>query len=159
LGREIARGLNVHQNIKVEVIVTTIDKARLCLIETHSHSASMTNWAAPLGIFASLLATLIVADFRDFGGLPKAFWADAFKYATGATGLWLAWELYRVALILRTALKAGLKSPVDRFIAALKAGSEAITLQSVGPDVSPTTLPIAGNVPLPQSGQPPKMGA
>jgi len=92
--KEIAEQLTVHTNIGQEVVVTTVDKLRLCLIQNRDYRTIKREWLTPLGIFLTLLTTLVAADFRQF-----VFNADVWVaiYFLGAliSFIWFCWSAYK----------------------------------------------------------------
>jgi len=88
LEKEISAQLIVHKNIGQEVVVTTVDKVRICLMETRDCLAARREWATPLPLFLALLSTLVAADFRD-RILSKAVWQAMFILGTIFAGGWL----------------------------------------------------------------------
>ena len=68
----------VHTNITQEMLVTTEDKIRLCLIEYKDGLRSQTDWIAPAGILIALVTALIAADFRQFLGISSEVWRALF---------------------------------------------------------------------------------
>ncbi len=73
LDKEFSDQLTVHKNIGQEIVVTTVDKVRICLMETRDCLTTKREWATPLALCLALLSTLVAADFRDYL-LPKAVW-------------------------------------------------------------------------------------
>jgi len=86
---------SVSMNTSQEVIVTTVDKARICLMEYLSNVEKRNSWVAPLGILITLVITLSTTTTRDF--LVKAdVWQAVFIIGVIITALWLGLTLYRL---------------------------------------------------------------
>src|SRR6266550_8301890 len=85
---ELSRRSTIHMNVGQEMVITTVDKLRLCLIENRDSLADKREWVTPLGLFVTLSATLAATDFHDFL-LKAAVWNAI--YIIGAAGclLWL----------------------------------------------------------------------
>lgn len=81
----------VHINTSSEVITITQDKLRIALMENSEIFRSRDAWIAPLGIFLTLLVTLVTTDFKDFL-LEKSVWKAIFYLALFASLWWLANE-------------------------------------------------------------------
>jgi hypothetical protein len=88
LGRELAEQLTIHKNIGQEIVVTTVDKVRICLMETRDSLAAKDDWAAPLALLVSLITTLIAADFKN-AGLQAATWQAIYVIGVVLSALWL----------------------------------------------------------------------
>ena len=56
----------VDNSVGQEIIVTTADKARLCLIEAMDRMERRRAWIAPAGILATLLVVFPTTTFQDF---------------------------------------------------------------------------------------------
>ncbi len=88
LDKEFSDQLTVHKNIGQEIVVTTVDKVRICLMETRDCLTTKREWATPLALCLALLSTLVAADFRDYL-LPKAVWQAMYILGTIIAGTWL----------------------------------------------------------------------
>ncbi len=89
LDKELVVKSTAYKNLTQDILVITVDKAKLCLIEHQSILKSQRNWVAPLGIFLTLVASLVAADFKNFIGIPYAFWQAIFVLLSIASGVWL----------------------------------------------------------------------
>jgi hypothetical protein len=76
-----------------------VTESRLRLVLTEHAGRLSSNWAAPLGIFASLGVALITSDFKSTRlGITSGTWEVAFLMAWAAAGLWtLAALVFRFA--------------------------------------------------------------
>ena len=64
--QQIVSNDRLHLNVEQTLIVTTEDKIHICLTK-HLHKAERRRqWIAPLGVIASLVATLVATDFNQF---------------------------------------------------------------------------------------------
>jgi hypothetical protein len=79
----------VDTNITQQIIVTTADKARLCLMQSLDRMERRRAWVAPAGILATLIVVFPTTTFRDFLGLSKEYWRAVFSLVTLGTVVWL----------------------------------------------------------------------
>jgi hypothetical protein len=86
----------VDTNVTQEIIVTTADKARLCLIRALDRMERRRAWIAPAGILATLIVVFPTTTFQEFLGLPKEFWKAVFSVAAVCTSVWLIFCLTRI---------------------------------------------------------------
>jgi len=68
---------DVYVRTSQVIIQTTEDKLRLCLTENCQKMEKRRSWAAPFGIFATILFTLVTSNFKDFA-LPAETWQAIF---------------------------------------------------------------------------------
>jgi hypothetical protein len=85
----------VDRNITQEIFVTTVDKARLCLIEALGRMERRDAWIAPTGILVTLAVVLLTTTFQDFLTLSKEYWKAMFSFATVVALVWLVYCLCR----------------------------------------------------------------
>lgn len=86
----------VDTNVTQQIIVTTADKAHLCLIQALHRMERRNAWIAPAGILATLVVVFPTTTFQDFLGLSKEYWKAIFSVATVATLIWLIVCLVRI---------------------------------------------------------------
>lgn len=86
----------VDTNVTQQIIVTTADKARLCLIQALHRLERRNAWIAPAGILATLIVVFPTTTFQDFLGMSKEYWKAIFSVATVATLIWLVVCLVRI---------------------------------------------------------------
>src|SRR5271169_2942357 len=79
----------VDTNVTQQIIVTTADKAHLCLIQALHRMERRNAWIAPAGILATLIVVFPTTTFQDFIGLSKEYWKAIFSVATVGTMIWL----------------------------------------------------------------------
>jgi hypothetical protein len=92
--KEMAEKLTVHTNLGQEVVVTTVDKLRLCLIQNRDYLTIKREWLTPLGIFLTLLTTLVAADFRQF--IFKAdVWVAIYVIGALTSFVWFGSSAYK----------------------------------------------------------------
>jgi len=100
----------VHGNMQQEVIMITVDRLRLRLIEYSDTIKRKNSWLVPIGIFLPILISLLTAEFRNFG-LADAEWKALFVLIGILSFLWFVYEL-------RNAVK---KSPsIDDLVEKIK---------------------------------------
>lgn len=76
--RAMTEELVTHTNVKQELVITTVDKLKLCLLEHKDHLYSRREWLGPAGILLALVATLVAADFTTTLGLDAPTWHALF---------------------------------------------------------------------------------
>ena len=86
----------VDPDITQQIIVTTADKAKLCLIQALDRMERRKAWIAPVGILTTLIAVFLTSTFQDFLGLSKDYWKAFFSLAAVASGIWLLRCLFRI---------------------------------------------------------------
>jgi len=112
IGKEFSEKLTVHKNLEQEVVVTTVDKVRLCLIKNQNLLSAKKEWFTPLGLFLALLTTLVAADFRDFI-LKQDTWTALYIIGMIISFCWLCCSGCR-------AWKNRAKSSIDGIVEELK---------------------------------------
>jgi hypothetical protein len=76
-------------NIDQEIITITKDKLELCLLKNQKLIEKKHDWIAPLGLFLSLLTTLLVSDFNKDWIFTKTVWNAVFVITTAISFGWL----------------------------------------------------------------------
>src|ERR1035441_8084058 len=79
----------VDSNVTQEIIVTTADKAQLCLIEALDRMERRKAWIAPEGHLATLVVVFPTTTFQDFLGLSREYWRAIFSVAAVGSMVWL----------------------------------------------------------------------
>lgn len=87
--------LVTHTNVKQELVVTTIDKLKLCLLEHKANLRSRREWVAPAGLLATLVTTQIATDFKAALGVEPATWEAIFLISSVLAAILLIFLLYR----------------------------------------------------------------
>jgi hypothetical protein len=75
-------------DVTEKCIITTEDRARLCLKDCVENMETRRAWIAPLGILMTIVVTLVSASFKDWV-LPAAVWQSSFIIALILSGIWL----------------------------------------------------------------------
>ena len=86
----------IDRNLRQEIIVTTADKTRLCLIEALDQMERRKAWIAPAGILATLAVVFPTTVFRDFLGLSKDYWSAIFSLGTLGALVWFTVCIFRI---------------------------------------------------------------
>lgn len=86
--KEFSEKLTIHKNLNQEVVVTTVDKVRLCLMKNRDWLTAKKEWLTPLGIFLALITTLVAAEFRNFIFEPSV-WTSIYVIGTLISLVWL----------------------------------------------------------------------
>jgi hypothetical protein len=113
---ELLEGSVIYTNLAQNIIHVTEDKTRLYLIEYRDAIKAQNDWIAPAGILITLIATLIVSDFKPFIGLEAGVWQALFIFFSFAS-------LYLLVCALLNARKVRDKSNLESIILKLKEGS------------------------------------
>lgn len=107
----LADELVTHKNVKQELVITTVDKLKLCLIDHKEYLRSRREWIGSLGLLVALLATLVAADFKSVLGLDAATWEALFLLSAILTG---AVTILLVVRAIRTLKEGGIDSLIDK---------------------------------------------
>jgi hypothetical protein len=125
LAESLVRNAEVSINLGNCIIATTEDKVRLAVLTHLSRMEQRYKWVAPAGVFASLLAALVTADFKDLI-LSASIWTAVFLLGCIAAGVYSVWAVIRAV-----------RAPsVDDFVGKLRA-----TQVPLGSNPVQTTLP------------------
>lgn len=109
----------VDTNVTQQIIITTADKATLCLMQTLDRMEQRRAWIAPAGILATLIVVFPTTTFQDFLGLSKEYWRALFSLSTIGTTIWLVVALLRI----------GKSLTIDQIVDRLRNESLAINPQ------------------------------
>ena len=115
IGRELSERLTIHKNVDQEILVTTVDKIKICLMEHRDCLVAKSEYVTPLSLFLTLVTTLAAASFRDFV-LPSAVWQAVYFICTGLAFYWLLRAVYH-------AWSNRKHGSINELVAALKAHS------------------------------------
>lgn len=85
----------VDTNVRQQIIITTADKARLCLMQALARM-ERRGWMAPAGILATLAVVFPTTTFNDFLGLSKEYWRALFTLASAGAIVWLVRSLLQI---------------------------------------------------------------
>lgn len=91
----------VSQNTETHLISITEDKLRLIIINHHQKISKSRDWAAPLGILITLVATLLTANFKDFLFVDGTSWHYIFLCCAAISG-WLTFTTLLARLSNKT---------------------------------------------------------
>jgi hypothetical protein len=80
---------SIDANLKQEIFITTVDKARNCLNQALANVGQRNAWAAPAGILATIVAVFPTANFQDFV-ISRDTWKAMFLIAAMLSAVWLA---------------------------------------------------------------------
>lgn len=81
LAKEFSDQFRVHKNLSQEVVVTTVDKLRICLMENRDTVAAKHEWITPFSLLLTFLTTLVAADFKPFVMSPET-WKALYVFFT-----------------------------------------------------------------------------
>lgn len=95
LQAEVFSKSKIHTNVSQEFIVTTTDKAKLCLITHQRALESKREWLGPTGMLLTVVASLVAADFQPFLGLAKDVWRTLFLLLAFGSAGWLVSTIVR----------------------------------------------------------------
>ncbi len=89
LDKDLFDSSKISKNLSQEIIVISVDKAKLCLLENQKVLKSYGGWIAPAGILATLITTLSAAKFTEFFGITADTWKAFFMLSTIGCSVWL----------------------------------------------------------------------
>lgn len=95
IGTNLTANLEIAENLKQEVVMTTRDKIKVALHEMLPRYAATEQLLASLGLFLGLITPLMTADFRDVWGIPGSTITGGFAVCAAGAGVWAARELWR----------------------------------------------------------------
>ncbi|MFA7492575.1 MAG: hypothetical protein WCZ43_03545 [Proteiniphilum sp.] len=114
LDEDLTRQMTVYKNLTQEIIVTNTDKVKLILNDHHKIIRRKIEWVNPLGIFLSVLTTILTAKFEETKfGLSPQIWQAIFIVSCIAS---FAWSV----LLVINAIRHYNKGTIDQFINQLK---------------------------------------
>lgn len=88
INNELIKDLKVHTNLTQEVIVTTEDKIRICLINYLNKLTGKKEWIAPFGILITIIIALLTTNFKKFY-FNADTWTAVFIIAGALCLIWL----------------------------------------------------------------------
>ncbi len=133
LDEDITSQLTVNKNLSQEIIVTNTDKVKIILSDHHKIIKRKIEWLNPLGIFVTVLATLLTAQFNKVvWGIEAVLWKAIFV-VTGIAAFG-----YSIYLIIY-AIKYFNNGTVEEFIEKLKNQSQEIR-ETVAPKSTKQTI-------------------
>lgn len=129
LKNKLVQDSAIDANIAENWIVTTKDKLRLGIRDHSKALSDKKGWIAPASLFATIIATILTAEFKKDFLLPAATWHAAFVLGAIGTFAWTIW-----ALLAARNIKVDEDSLIDRICistqrAEAKSGSIHATAQ------------------------------
>ncbi len=89
LDEDLTSQMTVHKNLTQEIIVTNTDKVKLILNDHHKIIKKKIEWVNPVGIFLSVLTTLLTAKFDEIKfGISPQIWQSIFIVSCFASFAW-----------------------------------------------------------------------
>lgn len=86
--KELAKSFTLHTNLHQDVLKITSDKIELCLNKHRDGLCSKQSWHFPLGLFLTILTTLLVSDFKD-RWLKANVWSAIYIVSCFLSLIWL----------------------------------------------------------------------
>ena len=86
--KEFSERLQVHKNLAHEVVVTTVDKLRICLMENRDVVTAKHEWITPGSLLLTCITTIVAADFKKFV-FEANVWQAVFVLLGIASLIWL----------------------------------------------------------------------
>lgn len=80
--------IEIFPNLNQQVIMTTEDRLRICLIENLKKAEKKYDWVAPLGILIAIIIAFITSSFQDVV-LSSQTWEAIFIIGGIASFIWL----------------------------------------------------------------------
>ena len=118
---DMLKDMAVFKNLSQDVIIITSDKVELLLNEHHNIVKRKTEWLTPLGIFITILLTLLTTNFdKTFLSLNKDVWKAIFILSSVVTGGYTIY-LICVAIYYRD------KGTIGGFMGKLKKQSQNLS--------------------------------
>jgi hypothetical protein len=121
IASKLMEDANVNWNITQEVIITTEDKVRICLLEHLKRIEKRNGWLAPFGIFTTICTTLATTTFNNVF-LDAPTWRAIFLLVGAVSLIWLFVSI----------IQAWCSETVDDMVLELKKGSKKILEASKG---------------------------
>jgi hypothetical protein len=88
VAEQLIQNTKVHLNLGQDAIIITEDKVRLCLIRHSERISESNSWIAPIGVFLTILITLVTTEFKPFI-FDAAVWKAIFVICGFMSGGWL----------------------------------------------------------------------
>lgn len=92
LQEDFSQKLTVHKSLDQEVIVTTVEKVRLCLLNHKDRLTAKREWNLPASLLVTIITALVAADSSNVL-LDAAVWQSLFILAVTASFVWLMFLL------------------------------------------------------------------
>ncbi len=111
--KEFSERLQIHKNLQQEVVVTTVDKLRICLMQHRDCLSAKGEWVAPASLLLSFATTLVAADFKKFI-LGAQTWQALYIFLSVGSAIWLLRAISR-------AFKNRATATLDNLVSEIKA--------------------------------------
>ena len=82
IDEDLFKSSTVHKNVSQNIVITTEDKIRLCLIEYKESLGAHKEWVAPASVLIALITTLMATDFKQFLMLSSEVWKALFIFGS-----------------------------------------------------------------------------
>jgi hypothetical protein len=99
----LLEGSKFHDNVTQVYIRTTEDKLLNFLNDFREAHGKLLQWTVPLGLSASLAATLLTTSFTDKYSRPAAFWESLFVSFFVVSVVWLVIAVVRALACRKSA--------------------------------------------------------
>nr|WP_321353237.1 hypothetical protein [uncultured Methanoregula sp.] len=84
----------IHKNLAQEVIVTTEDKIKICLLTHVTYIEKRKDWIAPLGMLFTIIITLSTTSFNTAFNIDPSTWRAIFIIGGLLSFIWLIISVY-----------------------------------------------------------------
>jgi hypothetical protein len=115
IGKEFTDKLTVHKRLDQEVVITTVDKIKLCLIKNRDCLLNKKDWLLPLALLVTFLTSLVAATFNDFLLKPEV-WKAIYVLGSIICFIWLVISLLKLRKIIG-------KGSIDEIVKELKSSA------------------------------------
>lgn len=92
LQEDFSKKLTIHKSLDQEVLVTTVDKVRLCLMTHKDRLTAKREWTLPASLLVTLVTAILAAEFSNVL-LDAAVWQSLFILAAILSFVWLVFSL------------------------------------------------------------------
>jgi len=80
--------IEVFPNLSQQVIMTTEDRLKICLLKNLAKAEKKHDWIAPFGILIAVITAFVTASFKDYL-LSAKTWEAIFIIVGIGSGIWL----------------------------------------------------------------------
>jgi len=91
--QDLVEVTNVYLNVSQAVIITTEDRAKLCIVNYEKSILDKKGWVTPLVLFVAILTALLTCTFKDFL-LNSSTWMAIFIILGAISFIWLINSVY-----------------------------------------------------------------
>ena len=117
LDQALVEKVAIHENLSQDIVVISTDRVKLILIEHHRVFKKKYDWMGPVGIFLTVLTTVLTADFKvSKFGIPAQMWQGIFLLAGFIS---LIWSL----VVIINAIICRNEATVEEFVVKLRSSS------------------------------------